>query len=510
MQIKTDVLIIGSGIAGLFLAKKTAEAYPELSVVVVTKNTPSESNTFYAQGGIATVYENQNDTIEKHIEDTFLASDGTCDRNVVEMVIKKAKTVLDELLGIGVEFDRDESGSYHLAREGGHSESRIFHKKDQTGKELEEKMLLALHHLENLRIISHCTALELITNGNTCEGLWAYQSIENQLIEFCSKVVIIAAGGAGQVYSITTNPAIATGDGVAMAYRAKATIRDIELVQFHPTAFYEEADEHTFLISEAVRGAGALLRNEKGEYFMEKYHLLKDLAPRDIVSRAISSEINKSKKACVYLDCSSIGQEKFAVLFPHIYQSCFAKGIVPGRDLIPVAPAAHYFCGGVETGVNGETAVKNLYACGESARTGMHGANRLASNSLLEALVFAGNIFESFAKVDFSKENKIQKSTIEFAETDNPKVLAEVSDLKREIQHLMTKNAGIVKTNSLLSEAQKELVVIGNKIGDLPKNPQWYELRNIYQIASLIISHSIARKQNAGVYFNKDLVNLAV
>ena len=399
---QTDFLVIGSGIAGLSYALKVAERFPDKKVLVMTKAAADETNTKYAQGGIAVVNDLENDSYEKHIDDTLVAGDGLCNEKVVEIVVKEGPERVNDIIEWGARFDREKDGEYKRGREGGHSEFRILHHKDITGWEMERALLDAVSKQKNVELIKHCFVIDIITQHHLgflvtkatpdieCYGVYVLNLQSNQVEKILAKVTLMATGGNGQVYRTTTNPTIATGDGVSMVYRAKGRIENMEFIQFHPTALYEPGVRgHAFLITEAVRGDGGILRNSKGEAFMVKYDERKDLAPRDIVARAIDSEMKKTGTEHVYLDCRHFNKEKFVEHFPNIYKKCLSIGIDITQQMIPVAPAAHYSCGGIKTDEWGRSSINNLYACGECASTGLHGANRLASNSLLEGLVFS-------------------------------------------------------------------------------------------------------------------------
>src|SRR5689334_8576332 len=399
---QTDFLVIGSGIAGLTYALKVAQHCPDKQVTIITKASPDETNTKYAQGGIAVVNDLEKDSFEKHIEDTLIAGDGLCNEEVVEIVVKEGPARVQEIINWGAHFDKDPEGDFKLGKEGGHSEFRILHHKDVTGLEMERALLEAIRRQPNIQVIHHCFVIDIITQHHLgylvtkstpdicCYGVYVLNTTNNRIEKVLSKITLLATGGNGQVYRTTTNPSIATGDGVAMVYRAKGRIENMEFIQFHPTALYEAGKRgQAFLITEAVRGDGGILRNINGESFMERYDDRKDLAPRDIVARAIDNEMKITGTEHVYLDCRHMDLEKFKEHFPNIYEKCLSIGIDVAKNMIPVAPAAHYSCGGIKTDEWGRSSINNLYACGECASTGLHGANRLASNSLLEAMVFA-------------------------------------------------------------------------------------------------------------------------
>ncbi|HSC39447.1 MAG TPA: L-aspartate oxidase, partial [Chitinophagaceae bacterium] len=400
-MLQTDFLVVGSGIAGLTYALKVAKACPDKQVTVITKAAADETNTKYAQGGIAGVTDFENDSFEKHIQDTLIAGDGLCNEQIVEIVVKEGVERIRELIEWGAQFDREADGDYALGKEGGHSVNRILHHKDVTGREMERALLETVQHQKNIQIIKHCFVIDLLTQHHLgylitkatpdiqCYGVYALNLQTNHIEKILAKITLLATGGNGQIYRTTTNPSIATGDGVSMVYRAKGRIENMEFIQFHPTALYEPGVRgQAFLITEAVRGDGGILRNKNGEAFMERYDERRDLAPRDIVARAIDSEMKITGTEHVYLDCRHMDKEKFLHHFPTINEKCLSMGIDVTKQMIPVAPAAHYSCGGIKTDAWGRTSIRHLYAAGECASTGLHGANRLASNSLLEAMVF--------------------------------------------------------------------------------------------------------------------------
>jgi L-aspartate oxidase len=508
-MIHTNYLIIGSGIAGLTFALKIAEEFPERSVVIVTKSSAEESNTKYAQGGIAVVLDHQDDTFKKHIKDTLICGDGLCDKTVVEMVIAEGPKRLQELIDWGAQFDIAPDGNLDVGREGGHSKNRVVHHKDQTGYEIERAILLQARKMSNITLYDFHFALNLITRNDRCMGAYVLNEQTHEILTFESNYTLLATGGIGQLYGHTTNPAIATGDGIAMANRANARISDMEFIQFHPTALYNKNLSATFLISEAVRGFGACLRTKDGRQFMQDYDERGDLASRDIVSQSIETELKKSGDACVYLDCTHLNITAFREHFPMIYNNCKLLNIDIEKDWIPVIPAQHYLCGGISVDKHGQTTIENLFACGECSRTGLHGANRLASNSLLEALVYADNIYQFL--VDAPPNNSETNPTISEWGSNYGSLIdaAFLMKIKSELQLLMQRNAGIVRNNNDLYRAMMQLKIWQNQISGLEKNHQintdLYELKNMITVGILIIEQSIQRKENRGGFVKEPL-----
>ena len=527
---KTDFLVIGSGIAGLSYSLKVAKSNPDINVTIVTKANKEESNTKYAQGGIATVVDTDVDSFEQHIQDTLIAGDGLCDEEVVRMVVKEAPARLEELIAWGTNFDKTQQGEYSLGREGGHSQNRILHHKDITGYEIARALLEEVSETPNITMLEDHFCIDFITNHHilkaqghqqtvthrddiTCYGCYVLCENTQQIKTIISKATLLAAGGSGQVYRTTTNPKIATGDGIAMAYRAKAKIKDVEFIQFHPTALYQEpAQSPAFLITEAVRGKGAYLRNVDGERFMERYDKKRmELAPRDVVARAIDSELKRTGEDFVYLDCKHIDKEAFVKHFPNITEKCASLGIDVHNDYIPVTPAAHYVCGGVDVNKNGETSIENLYACGECSRTGLHGANRLASNSLIEAIVYAHRSFEhamkKFDTLHFNEEIPEWDDTNTSLNQENILITHD----RKDIQKIMSDYVGIVRSNNRLNKAQNRLDILYLENVELYNSAKLSvpicELRNLITNAYLIIKFSKERKANSGGFFNKDLTH---
>ncbi|MGH1338475.1 MAG: L-aspartate oxidase [Aureispira sp.] len=517
---KIDILIIGSGVAGLTMAIKLAERHPDKKICVLTKTHKEESNTRYAQGGVAAVWDFGEDSFEKHIEDTLDAGDGLCDREVVEIVVEEGPTRVKELIEWGTRFDK-KAQEYDLGREGGHSENRILHFKDLTGWEIQRALNTKAKSYPNLEYHDHYFAIDLITQHHLgrqvtrltpdteCYGAYVL-NMENQEIEtFLAKVTIVATGGAGQVYKTTTNPSIATGDGMAMFYRAKGRIENMEFVQFHPTSLYRPLPENpAFLVSEAVRGFGAILRTPEGEEFMQKYDPRKSLAPRDIVARAIDNEMKMRGQDYMMLDCRHIDKDAFIGHFPTIYDKCKSVGIDPMKDLIPVVPAAHYICGGIKTDVNGQTSIKHLYAAGECSCTGLHGANRLASNSLLEGLVYAERVVTDItSRIDsIAFQNEIPDW--DATGTTDPKELVLITQSIKELKEIMSSYVGIVRSSVRLKRAFDRLHILYEETEQLYStttiSPQLCELRNLITAAYMITRSAATRKESRGLHFTTD------
>lgn len=518
-MVSTNYLVIGSGIAGLTFAVKIAEKFPERTVTIITKANEDESNTKYAQGGVAVVLDDEKDSFKKHVNDTLIAGDGLCDEAVVKMVVRDGPKRLQELLLWGANFDTDPNGEFDLGKEGGHSEYRIVHYKDITGYEIERALLKKVHQLKNVTLWSHHFAIDLITRHhvkdpnakeNACFGAYVFDQKRGAIFTIKADSTLLAAGGIGKVYGHTTNPVIATGDGVAMAYRAKVKIADMEFIQFHPTALYDaRGDQSSFLISEAVRGMGAYLRNKKGERFMLDYDKRAELASRDIVSQSIDSELKKTGDTHVFLDCTHLDMEEFKKHFPNIYKKCKQNHINVETDWIPVVPASHYLCGGVQVDKDGKTSMDNLFACGECSRTGLHGANRLASNSLLEALVYAHNIFKYHASHTFETlELEIPEWNDEGTSVPREHVI--IQHNLNQLQALMRDYVGIVRSNDRLTKAIKYLELIRAEVEEFYKQAKistsLCELRNMINVAHLIINQSIARTENKGGFYKLDNV----
>jgi L-aspartate oxidase len=516
-----DTLVIGSGIAGLTFALKVA---PHRKVAVVTKKESVETSTNYAQGGIASVLSPE-DSFDLHIQDTLNSGDGLCHPNVVEMVVKQGPNRIKELAEMGVRFQQSQLDSmvFDLAREGGHSRSRIVHAQDMTGKEVERVLVTMAEQHPNISVCENHIAIDLIIECHLlkrgllttqrqerCWGAYVLDTEGNRIITFLATDTLLCTGGAGKVYVYTSNPDVATGDGVAMAYRAGAEIANMEFVQFHPTCLYHPHAKN-FLISEAVRGEGGRLIDKRGHAFMAQYHPLQDLACRDVVARAIDTEIKQSGDDCVYLD---ISHRDFAFLqqrFPSIYEKCRSLGIDITKEPIPVVPAAHYMCGGVRTDALGRTSIQHLYTLGESACTGLHGANRLASNSLLEALVFAHNAAEDINKQPVPSVEKMSFPEVPPLEMplnadDSEMVLIAYNwDI---IRRLMWNYVGIVRKDSRLQLAKNHVAQIQREINEhyphISLNSDLVELRNLATVAELIVNCALKRCESRGLHFNID------
>ncbi len=516
MRQKTDFLVIGSGIAGLSYALKAAEFG---SVVIITKASADESNTKYAQGGIAAVTYAP-DTHEKHIRDTLICGAGLCDESVVRMVIGESNEQINELIKWGAQFDKKPDGDFDLAKEGGHSEHRVLHHKDDTGIEIERALISQIQSHPNIKMYTHYFAVDIITQhhlgkevsrqtqGIECYGVYVLNIKTGEIETILSRITMIATGGAGQVYRTTTNPTIATGDGIAMVYRAKGKVENMEFIQFHPTALYDPGVSPSFLISEAVRGAGGILKTGDGKEFMHKYDERGSLAPRDIVARAIDNEMKMSGDDFVYLDCTGIEKEKLLSHFPNIYEKCRSKGIDILKEFIPVVPAAHYLCGGIKVDEWGRSSIRALYASGECACTGLHGANRLASNSLLEALVYSHrsliNSSEELKRCTFHEE--VPEWNAEGTNQPNEMVL--ITHNRKEVQSLMSDYVGIMRSNQRLKRALDRLRIIYGETESLYEktslSPAIGELRNLITVAYIIIKEAMARKESVGLHYNTD------
>ena len=513
-MLRYDFVVVGSGIAGLSYALKVASLG---TVAVVTKKRKSDSNTNYAQGGIAAVVA-PTDSFEKHIADTLETGCGLSRADVVNKIVHAGPECIRELVNLGVRFTHDErelsEEHLHLSREGGHSERRVVHAADYTGREIEEALLRGVHENPQITLYENHIAVDLITvsrNGKRqCIGVTCLDSREHHARNFYAGTVLLATGGAGVVYKHTSNPSIATGDGVAMAYRAGASVSSMEFIQFHPTTLYTSSGT-SFLISEAVRGEGGILVNQRGEKFMAKYHPSKELAARDIVARAIDAELKQSGDAFVYLDITHVGAEFIKKRFPNIYTNCRKFGIDITKERIPVVPSAHYICGGVMTDIQGRTDIESLFACGEVAMTGMHGANRLASNSLLEAVATAKFAAEVATVVKFDAEMDKTSDALkrnEVGERLGRRERVLLQHDRDELLNLMWDYVGVVRSDYRLERAQERVRILVRDIEDYFQTRGWtyeaIELRNLATCAELIIDFAVERKESRGLHYNVD------
>ena len=516
MKRECDFLVIGSGLAGLSFALQAAE-YGK--VILITKSGLDDTNTSYAQGGIASVtYEPDN--VDKHVEDTLDAGDGLCDESVVKMVVEEAPVQIKALVNWGTQFDKQGNGQYELNREGGHSEYRILHHKDDTGSEIMRALGNRVRENKKIDVLEHYFALELITQHQLgvpvfrgkpdieCYGAYALDRKTHNIHTILAKKTLLATGGIGYIYHTTTNPPIATGDGIAMAYRAKAYVEQTEFVQFHPTSLYQPGVRPSFLITEAIRGFGAVLRTVDGQEFMHKYDKRGSLAPRDIVARAIDKELKNRGEDFVCLDCTHLDPVELKKQFPNITRKCMSLGIDIARDYIPVVPAAHYICGGVRTDTNGQTSILNLYAAGEVACTGLHGANRLASNSLLEAVVFSHRAARH--AILSLPETEIKTGIPDWNDegTSLPEEMILITQSMKELQQIMSNYVGLVRSNVRLKRAFERLDILYRETENLYSRStvsgKLCELRNAINVAYLVIRHAQERRESRGLHFNID------
>ena len=512
-----DFLVIGGGIAGLSFALKAAS---KGSVALICKTTLDEANTFYAQGGVASVTNLEVDDFDKHIHDTMVAGDWLSDPQAVEKVVKNAPSQILELINWGVDFDKKEDGSFDLHREGGHSEFRILHHADNTGAEIQQSLVKRVKEHPDIHIYENHFALEIITQHHlgkivtrrtpdiTCYGAYVLDEKTGKVEKFLAKVTVMATGGVGAVYTTTTNPLIATGDGIAMVYRAKGTVKDMEFIQFHPTALYHPGDRPSFLITEAMRGYGAVLKDHEGKEFMHKYDPRLSLAPRDIVARAIDSEMKQAGTDHVYLDVTHKDPEETKKHFPNIYEKCLSLGIDITKDMIPVAPAAHYLCGGIKIDLNGESSIKRLYAIGECSCSGLHGGNRLASNSLIEAVVYADaaakHAIEAIDGYDFRDDvpDWNDEGTV------HPEEMVLITQSEKEVNQIMGYYVGIVRSDLRLDRAWNRLDILYEETEKLYRESkptrELCELRNIINVAYLIMRQARDRKESRGLHYTVD------
>lgn len=516
--VQCDYLVVGSGIAGLSFALKAAETG---SVVVITKKESQESNTNYAQGGIASVLD-PTDSFDFHVRDTLIAGAGLCRKDVVELVVRAGPDMVRELVAWGADFTRDKrAGHLALGREGGHSKNRIVYAADLTGREIERALTEAVAAHPNIALYEHHMAVDLITEHHLfgakvappskihCWGAYGLDAATGEVKTFLARFTLLCSGGCGHIYLHTTNPKIATGDGIAMAYRAGARVANLEFMQFHPTTLYHP-NASSFLISEAVRGHGGVLVNRQGQPFMDAYHEMGSLAPRDIVARAIDSEMKKSGEPCVFLDITQCPADELRTRFPNICQQCLHHGIDMTKEPIPVVPAAHYMCGGVLADVWGRTDIEGLYASGEVACTGLHGANRLASNSLLEALVFSDRIFRDIGARLNSGERRTFPDVPPWQDDDvfNADEWVLLSHDREEVQRLMWDYVGIVRSDFRLKRAARRIGVIAQEVEDFYKRTQvteaLLELRNLTTVSALTVRCALARRESRGLHYTLD------
>lgn len=521
MRKKVDFLIIGSGIAGLTFAIKVAE-YGKVLIVSKAK-AADETATKYAQGGIAAVMYTP-DNYDKHIEDTLIAGDGLCDPEIVRIAITESTERIKELIAWGTDFDKKSTGKYDLAKEGGHSEYRIFHHKDQTGMEIERALLAKVKANENIEMLQSHFTIDLITQHHlgkevnrrskdiNCYGAYVMDTLTGEIHTVLSRITLLATGGSGMVYHTTTNPEISTGDGIAMVYRAKGLIENMEFIQFHPTSLYNPGERPSFLITEALRGFGAVLKTKNGEEFMHKYDKRGSLAPRDIVARAIDNEMKLSGDDHVYLDCRHLEPSELIDHFPTIYARCLKTGVDITKDMIPVVPAAHYLCGGIKVDAFARTSIHNLYASGECASTGLHGANRLASNSLLESAVFShrASIDAIQALPGISFQDNVPDWNAEGMVLNEEMIL--ITQSLKEVQTIMSAYVGIVRSNLRLKRAFNRLQILYRETEELYNRSiittRLCELRNLINVAYLIIKMAIERKESRGLHYSLDYPRL--
>ncbi|MDZ7738869.1 MAG: L-aspartate oxidase [Bacteroidales bacterium] len=513
---KIDFLVIGSGIAGLSFALRAAE---KGRVILISKVDINETNTQYAQGGIASVMYRP-DSFEKHVRDTVSAGHGYCDEEVVRMVVSEAPERIQEMVDMGVKFDRKDDGRYDLAREGGHTEHRILHHKDNTGEVIQETLSRKVKEHPNIEIYENHFAVDIITQHHLgenvtrsrqdikCYGAYVLDTVSNEVITVLSKVTVLATGGIGNLYKTTTNPVVATGDGIAMVYRAKGVIENMEFIQFHPTSLYNPGSRPSFLITEALRGFGAVLKNSKDEEFMDRYDERGSLAPRDIVARAIDNEMKVRGDDFVYLDCTHLDPDELKDNFPNITRECLKLNIDISKDPIPVIPAAHYLCGGIKVSMDGESSINNLYAIGEASLTGLHGANRLASNSLMEAVVYAyrAALHASDQIVKTGYMDSVPEW--DFKGTSHPEEMVLVTQNYREVQEIMSNYVGIVRSDLRLERARKRLEIIYYETEELYKKSflsrRLCELRNLINVGYLVIKMASNRHESLGLHYNID------
>ena len=514
---KYDFLIIGSGIAGMSFALKVAHRG---QIALICKSGLDVANTFFAQGGIASVTDYLVDNFDKHIEDTMIAGNFLNNRKAVEKVVREAPQQINELIQWGVDFDKDENGDFDLHREGGHSEFRILHHKDNTGEEIQDSLIKRVKNHPNIAIFDNHFAIEILTQHHlgvtvtrqtpdiACYGAYVMDMQSGQIDTFLSKITLMASGGIGAIYRTTTNPLVATGDGIAMVYRAKGTVKDMEFVQFHPTALYHPGDRPSYLITEAMRGYGGILRTLDGYEFMQKYDKRLSLAPRDIVARAIDNEMKNRGDEHVFLDVTHKDPQETKTHFPNIYEKCLSLGIDITKEYIPVAPAAHYLCGGILVDIDACSSIHRLYAVGECACTGLHGGNRLASNSLTEAIVYADAAAKHSLQIIDSLSYQENIPAWNDEGTRSLEEMALITQSVKEVGQIMSTYVGIVRSNLRLKRAWDRLDMLYEETEDLFKRSvasrDICELRNIINVGYLIMRQAIERKESRGLHYTLD------
>ncbi len=516
MKKQTDFLVIGSGVAGLSFALKAAE---KGHVTIVTKGEMNECNTNYAQGGICCVTYPP-DTFEKHIKDTLVCGAGKCDEAAVRMVVEGAPEGIKDLKQWGTRFDKTPEGRYSLHREGGHTEHRILHHQDLTGAEIERALVSAVKRHRNIDVLEQHFAVDVLTQHHLgrevnrhmddieCYGAYVLDIKKDKVFTILSKVTVVCTGGVGNLYHTTTNPSVATGDGIAMVHRAKGIIENMQYIQFHPTTLYNPTERPAFLITEAMRGYGAILKLPNGKEFMHKYHPMGSLAPRDVVARSVDHEMKITGAEHLYLDVRHKPAEETIRSFPNIYQKCLTMGIDITKDMIPVTPGAHYCCGGIKVDLNGESTIHRLYALGESSCTGLHGANRLASNSLIEAVVYAkAAAAHAIARLDeLTFENNIPDWNDDGMVATEEMIL--ITQNYKEMQQIMSYYVGIVRSNLRLERALRRMEIIYRETEELYQksriNVGLCELRNLIEVGYLIIKQAQAQKESVGLHYTLD------
>ncbi len=520
----TDILVIGTGISGLTYAIKVAEEAPTAKITLISKEYLDEGNTRYAQGGIAVVSNFKKDTFDKHIEDTYRAGHGMGDKTVIDFVVREGKDRLAELIQWGTQFDQGEDKTLSLTKEGGHSEKRIVHYKDHSGEEIQRALIKKIKEHPNIQYFENHILVDLITDHHSekqhqrCYGAYIISTLAEEIIKVTAKITVLSTGGLGDLFAFSTNPSVATGDGLGAAYRAKVQLKDLPFIQFHPTALYPKVNGETYLITEALRGEGAELVDQNGAAFMARYHPLKELAPRDIVSRAIAEEMLVSQLDHVYLSTAKVPKAILGEHFPTIIENCKAVGIDAFTADIPVVPAAHYSCGGIQVDHHSRTFLDGLYAIGECSSTGLHGANRLASNSLLESIVFSHRAaLKSIEELKQVQLNSAFFSSIpawKGQDYSKEKPLKVIHIYKAQLRDIMSNQVGIFKTTKGLKKAQQEIKKLYFDVVSIYNNnklsPQLCELRNMVSVAYVMVNQSLAMKENRGVFYNHDYAEKSI